>query len=306
MKQLIDLAVQAGFSACYVLRPDKFIHYERRLIDGVLDVAGRGLVCDPAVSLPWANVLLLLLMPYRPYVPESGVSGNYPSSNRAYHAANNLLTQLDSSDIHAERVYVPIRELALRSGIGTACLNGLTAFGEYGTRVAVQTLAAYIPHPQYDVAMNRLMDSSVCDGCGRCIAACPSGAITENGYDFTKCARAYMQKNAMPDWVMDAMTSLLGCEICQFACPMNDNMLMDSCVPNAFDWERLLAGEVKSALAVVGKNLNSGGRLVAHAIVLAAHAGRSDLLPLIRPYADDPRPAVSSAAVYAICRLPET
>lgn len=102
---------------------------------------------------------------------------------------------------------------------------------------------------------------------------------------------------------MDSMTSILGCELCQFVCPLNQTVPFNEQIPDAFDIEKLIRGDVKPALSIVGKNLNSGGRLIAHAIVLAAHQKRIELLPLIERYKEDERPAVRSAAQYALKRL---
>lgn len=298
-----ELARQAGFSECFVLPPDKFQHYERLRKDGVLSSSGQNLCIDPRSDYPWANALLLLLYAYHPYPKQSGVSGNYPASNAAYHAGHALLTLLMQSGVRAETVYVPVRELALRSGVGISCRNGLTAFDGYGTRVAVQTLAVCLPDGECAATSPQKGASRTCPGCGRCEAVCPTHAISSDGYVFTKCARAYMGKEPMPNWAMDAMTSLLGCELCQFACPLNAGIAPLSEVPEAFALERILGGEIKPVLALVGKNLNAGGRILCHAAVMAGKAGRRDLLPEITALLDDPREAVKAAANYAIFLL---
>ena len=301
MIPVAQLARQSGFSECFVLPPDKFIHYERRLRDGVLDVSGRSLCIDPRLDYPWANALLLLLHAYRPYKIDSCVSGNYPASNAAYHAARALTARLAEHGVRAERVYVPIRELALRSGIGVACKNGLTAYDGYGTRAVVQTLAADVA----DVVYEAPRAPRACPDCGRCRTACPSQAIAGAGYDFTKCARAYMGKDTMPQWAMDAMTSMLGCELCQFVCPLNDEIVPLDAVPAAFELERILSGQIRPVLEIVGNNLNSGGRILCHAAVLAGKNGRQDLLPQLTALLDDPREQVKAAVKYAIFLLHE-
>lgn len=299
MNHIRRLARQAGFHECFVLPPDKFIHYERRLKDGVLAAGGKNLCVDPRAEFPWANALLLLVYGYPPYPKDCGVSGNYPASNIAYHGVRRLIPLLEEHGVLSQRIYVPIRELALRSGLGVACKNGLTAYDGYGTRVAVQTLVASVPEVRYHPPR----PPRTCPGCGACIRACPSHAITEEGYHVEKCARTYMGKETMPQWAMDAMTSLLGCEVCQFACPLNQEVAIEETVPEAFDLERLLSGQVKPALEIVGKNLNSGGRILCHAAVMAAKGGRRDLLPKLRALLSDDREQVKVAAKYAISLL---
>ena len=180
MKPIDDLAARAGFDACYLLPPDKFTEYELRRSDGVLHREAQNLACDPGEAAPWANALLLLLMAYRPYPPEAGVSGYYSASNRAYHGANRLAGLLTDAGVRSERIYVPVRELSLRSGIGIACKNGLTAYDGFGTRVIAQTLAVNLPEPVYEPVRPR----RACPACGRCETACPARAIDRTGYRY--------------------------------------------------------------------------------------------------------------------------
>ena len=88
----------------------------------------------------------------------------------------------------------------------------------------------------------------------------------------------------MPEWVMERMTCLLGCEVCQNVCPLNHFMKPRPMTPaeqEAFAFEKLLAGDVKPALEIIGKNMKKGGKLTAQAAVLAANQNRTDLLPLL-------------------------
>lgn len=303
MIDLLCMAQDEGFAECHVLTNERFIHYERRRQDGVLESAGQSLCSDPKREYPWSNALVLLLYAYFPYAPALHVSGNYPSSNAAYHAVKRLLPRLAEAGVRAERIYVPVRELAMRGGVGAACKNGLTCYGELGTRIAAQVLVANIPDAVYAARRYETPYAPECKGCRRCEQACPSGAITDAGYDFTKCARAYMGRETMPAWAMEKLTSLLGCELCQFACPLNRGIPCLDTLPEAFALERILRGEIRPVLEIVGSNLNSGGRILCQAMVLAAHAGRADLLPLIRNWANDGREQVKAAAAYAISLL---
>ena len=80
------LSREYGFAACYVFTTEPFVYYERRLQDGALHSAGTDLSPDLKKTAPWANAIVALLYPYRPYADEIPVSGNYPSSNAAFHA----------------------------------------------------------------------------------------------------------------------------------------------------------------------------------------------------------------------------
>ncbi|MPN60284.1 hypothetical protein SDC9_208010 [bioreactor metagenome] len=107
----------------------------------------------------------------------------------------------------------------------------------------------------------------------------------------------------MENWVMDALTCILGCELCQRVCPYNFGIEPISEMPDAFRLEEILQGNVKPALEIVGKNLNKQGRMIQHACVVAAKQNRTELIPLIEPLTSDPREGVRVAAEYALSHL---
>ncbi len=295
------LAKNYGFSECFVFTTEQFIYYERRLNSGALHSAARELTIDVGADSPWANALLALIYPYRPYTDDIPVSGNYPSSNASYHAARALIKKLGSLGVRAERAEVPVREMLLRGGVGSPLKNGLTYLPGFGTRYSVQTLLVDLPEPVYTPAKEP--EPVRCDGCHACERICPSRAITDAGYDFRACARAYMGGEPMEDWVMDALGCILGCELCQRICPYNLGIEPISEPPEAFRLEELLQGNVKPALEIVGKNLNKQGRMIQHACVVATKQNRTDLIPLIEPLTSDPREGVRVAAAYALKHL---
>ena len=303
--ELIQLAKELGFAACFVFAPDPFPQYERRRNDGALHTNGLQLSANPQSDFPWANAIVTLLRTYRPYAAGVPLSGYYESSNHTYHAATTLLERLNERGLRAERVYVPVRELLLRNHAGVALKNGLTAVPPYGTRFTVQTLAVHLPDCSYtECALPA--EKTLCDTCTLCEKACPSGAIGCDGYDFHQCMRAFMRKDVMPEWVMARMTTMLGCEQCQNACPYNREVGTKRNLPDAFAYEKLLRHDLAEALSLVGTNQKSGGRIEAHAAILAAREGRTDLLPLIEALMADPRALVRESARYARMRLRET
>lgn len=298
---IVSLAKEHGFSECYLVPTDPFAQYKRRLKDGALHHDGARLTGDVQTEYAWANAIVALILPYRPYAESIPVSGYYPSSNAGYHAANAFLTSLNELGIHTERLYVPVKELLVRSGIGIPLKNGLTAIPPYGTRFSVQTLIADLPDVSYTASGP--MNEPLCKDCRACERVCPTHAICDEGYDCEKCARAYMCGEPMPDWVMDALTSILGCELCQSVCLYNRGVEPIADMPKAFQLEKLLSGDVKPALEIVGTNLKKNGRLQQHACVVAAKQGRDDLIPLIAELLNDPREAVRVAAEYALRHL---
>ena len=298
------LAAEQGFAACFVFTTEEFVHYERRLENGALHNAGYDLTANLSQVHPWANAILALIYPYRPYRDEIPVSGNYPTSNASYHASGAVMRQLNAGGVRTECAEVPIRELLTRNGTGVMLKNGLTLLPGLGTRYSVQVLACALPEPVYTPKREPILTR--CSACHACEKVCPSGAISEGGYDFRACARAYMGGDPMEEWVMDAMTCILGCELCQKVCPYNAGIEPIDEMPEAFQLEEILAGRIKPVLAIVGKNLNKQGRVIQHACVIAAKQGRTDLIPLIKPWLVDEREGVRIAAAYALKKFAQS
>jgi epoxyqueuosine reductase QueG len=296
-----QLAIEYGFSECFVFTTEPFCYYERRRNSGALHSAAHELTIDIQAKEPWANALLALIYPYRPYTEDIPVSGNYPSSNASYHAAGALIKKFKSLGVRAERAEVPVREMLLRGGVGSPLKNGLTYLPGFGTRYSVQTVLADLPEPEYTPV--REPEPVRCAVCHACERICPSKAISDTGYDFRACARAYMGGDPMEDWVMDALNCILGCELCQKICPYNLGIEPIAEMPEAFRLEEILQGNVKPALEIVGKNLNKQGRMIQHACVVAAKQNRTDLIPLIEPLTNDSREGVRVAAEYALKHL---
>ena len=110
----------------------------------------------------------------------------------------------------------------------------------------------------------------------------------------------------MPPWVMERMTTLLGCEMCQDACPLNHFIRprpMTDEEKAAFDLERLLSADLKPALSLIGKNMKKGGKLIAQAAVLAANQKRTDLLPLLEAQAQKADGPLKETLLWAISKL---
>ena len=300
-----------GFAGCWEFAPGFFSYYAKRQAEGTLHPLGRRLTADVRAEYPWADRIALMIYPYRPYPASACVSGYYVASNAAYHAAGRVLLALKEQGMRAERADVPVRELCIRTGIATALKNGLTCFGRFGSRVVCQALAicggSSVPEsipgacPEDD---GPTLDPR-CADCTACARACPSRAILAGGFGFEKCLRGKMEAEIMPDALKAEMPSLFGCEQCQYACPVNREIDPEEEVPQALSPEAILQDGGKGALALIGKNQNKGGRVIAHACILAARRGRCDLLPLIVPFCTDGRELVADAAKWACGILSE-
>ncbi len=114
---------------------------------------------------------------------------------------------------------VPEVKAAVLSGIGVTGRNSLLITEKYGSFVflgEIITTADLEPTPGI---------KSVCDGCGLCAEACPTGAIKDGYIDKELCLSRISQRKGE---LTESEKALIketgcawGCDICQNVCPMN-------------------------------------------------------------------------------------
>jgi epoxyqueuosine reductase QueG len=131
---------------------------------------------------------------------------------QAQHPTEEFVWFVDSS---------PIREVnaARLAGLGVVGLHGQLLHEEYGSRVFLGEIVTTLELQPSAPA------KGACLRCGKCIAACPTGALTANGLDKNRCRSAITQKKApLTDWEQDQIRAgglVWGCDLCSDACPLN-------------------------------------------------------------------------------------
>lgn len=67
--------------------------------------------------------------------------------------------------------------------------------------------------------------SAHCVGCGKCLTACPGGALGEDGVNLSRCLSGLTQKKGELTGEEEALVKahplIWGCDCCQQACPYN-------------------------------------------------------------------------------------
>ena len=248
--ELKKLAYSHGFAEAYVLPlPDYAPH------DDEPSIAWN------AEAFPWARASVLLVWAYVPYSPEELIPAYYINSNLSYHASVRLAKALEEEGISCIRCEIPIKQMAVRYGVGIPLKSSLISIPPYGTRMAFQSLLVGEPFKPEEYSVGK---DDFCSRCHVCENACPARAITENGYEVKKCMRFYMDGADYPDWVSEMQRKHLGCEVCQEVCPRNARI--GFCEPTddiraAFDLERLASGDTMAARLLVGKNITGHGKL---------------------------------------------
>ncbi|MDA3932441.1 MAG: hypothetical protein PF513_06870 [Tenericutes bacterium] len=110
------------------------------------------------------------------------------------------------------------RLAAKLSGIGFLGKNQLIINKDYGSYMF---LGMVLLDTQIDNEIKYQIDDN-CGVCRKCIEACPTNALIENGYVQEKCISHFNQtKKTLTKDEIKANYLLFGCDICQLVCPKN-------------------------------------------------------------------------------------
>ena len=189
---------------------------------------------DPSKLVPGSKSVISLLYNYHNPIkqndPEAPKISQY-AYGRDYHKVIKKKLKLLIASIRSEigdvngRAFVdsaPIleRDWAKRSGLGWIGKHTLLINKQKGSYFFLAELVI-------DLELEAdLPIKDYCGTCTKCIDACPTGAIAENGYilDAKKCI-SYLTielKEKLPTAYSDKMENwMFGCDICQEVCPWN-------------------------------------------------------------------------------------
>jgi epoxyqueuosine reductase len=111
------------------------------------------------------------------------------------------------------------RDAALKAGLGVWGKNGLILNEKYGSFVFI---GAFFLNTEIPAMVP--MEKRFCPDCGKCLRACPTGAILDDRRKL--CLSLLSQKkNRTPeeDALVEKAECKWGCDLCQNVCPMNQN-----------------------------------------------------------------------------------
>ena len=258
-------------------------------------------------GLPEGRLLLILVRHYLPWQeipPEEGigrVSSYYPVS----HATGLRVSVL--TDVLRLREYhplppppdIPLKTAARLAGLGMPGRHTLLMHPRFGSLCHLRALLIDSPPgplPEIPAAVSSPDGETLhprCRHCRRCIDACPTGAIREDGtLDRSLCLRHIMAghlpaASEQARTLLSAMDlRLLGCDTCQLACPVNRPYVSSAeTVPESFrrlfrldnilDADKeVYAAFLSEAGELLGKNLVRPRRMKLMAAVAAANQVR--------------------------------
>lgn len=232
------------------------------------------------VRLPEDGTVLVFLLPY--------YAGDFPGRNLSLHAVgrdyHSLARALLAPTVRGLGERFPDRhflffsdtgplpevEAAVRAGLGVRGLHRQLIHPVYGSLCFLAEIVTDLP-----VEPDTPASPAVCDQCGRCLKACPSGALTADGLDRSRCRSAVTQKKgALSLWEKKQIQAgglVWGCDCCALACPHNQGLPLTPIAAFRKDPEPLLTRENLARLAagrcygwrgesVLARNLDLLGR----------------------------------------------
>ena len=120
----------------------------------------------------------------------------------------------------ADNSPLPERQAAWRCGIGLRGKNGLVILPPYGSYVFLGTILT-----DAELELPSRTPSLSCVGCGKCLIACPGGALGEAGVDLDRCLSELTQRKgeltAEQGALLKNHSLIWGCDTCQRVCPYN-------------------------------------------------------------------------------------
>ena len=190
--------------------------------------------CSAKKRLPEnAKTVISVLFPY--YLGEDFYEGSnvsrYAVSEDYHIIAGNIINSIKENlerefegfkfEAFIDNSPLPEVRCAVRAGLGVMGVNNLFINKDYGSWVF---LGEIVTDKEFPVSEG---EYSLCDGCNKCISACPGNALTGKGLIKERCLSFLSQKKGeLSRDIQEKIAStgcIWGCDICQKVCPLNVN-----------------------------------------------------------------------------------
>ena len=136
---------------------------------------------------------------------------------------NILHETLNASGYQLHRAALPLKLLAVRSGMARYGKNNIAYVEGLGSFVRLKAFLSDMPTDRGDWSEPRVMKE--CDKCKACLNECPTRAIVPDRFliHAERCLTFLNEwREEFPKWIDPAWhNSLIGCMRCQLVCPVN-------------------------------------------------------------------------------------
>lgn len=249
------LAIEVGFDDVGTAKAD-YLWEEADRLQSWLEAGRHGSMAymerniekrlDPRKLVPGTRTIVSVVLSYykkdkqpagAPYIAMSGLS------LRDYHEVikeklsaleQRLIAEYGPDIVDGELQHIfcdsaPVleRSWARRAGLGVIGKNRQFLHPRYGSYVHLGELFL---REEVEENESSAAHFNPCDGCDKCLRACPTHAIAEAGMDATRCV-SYLTIERREDLPEEhkgkAYMGLYGCDCCQKACPINHDLLAD-------------------------------------------------------------------------------
>ncbi len=202
------------------------------------------------------------------------------------------------------------RAFAVKAGLGISGNNTFVINKKYGTYFVLGEILI-------DLELEPdIHEEDVCLQCGKCIEACPTGALfSPFNINPNLCLSYWSQsKKDIPRKFRSLMkNNVVGCDVCQDVCPMNSNIMEGSEVNfkpiaelNSVSLLEILKMNNKefkekfgmSAVSWCGKRV-----LQRNALIALGNSGDISVVEEIIPFMNDMRPQIRKHAAWALGKL---
>jgi epoxyqueuosine reductase len=154
------------------------------------------------------------------------------------------------------RAILPMKLLAVRSGLACYGRNNVTYIPKFGSFHTLAALYTDYVSPEYHWQDKKMLDR--CRTCRACLKACPTGAISSDRVlvHAERCLSWFNEtpsSHPFPDWVSPQVhNSIVGCMRCQSVCPCDRQIIDWRVMRTRFDEDDtgyLLKGKFSGARA---------------------------------------------------------
>lgn len=258
-----------------------------------------------ACGYPEYGSILIALWGYeakkQPADGEAWIHPYYFASQQAYLAAARAVEEMDGARLRDDIRVKPI--FARLPGFSQG-RNTLSYVEGLGSRFHVQVIATDEPLPSTH-ALEETPHPLPCGDCRRCLDACPTHAIDEEGFHRERCLRNWMMSGKpIPPEMRRMGNRLIGCDDCQRCCPRNPEPTGEPHEAVALNDLLTRTAETCATLRQgIGVNLSIPNRVLGQACLVAGCSGRRELLPALAELAEHPSEVVRAHAAWATEQL---